>query len=192
MGLGVVGSQDLAIQALPQEPWHAPLATTRSVMMINMVNCGGILAILIFLGIYLPGRLRKKLGAYPVNRTRPEVIITLPELTPVYSESVIAPAQVEERIPDSGEPRSRILHWYRLAVRLIQGITATLLKPHQTLREFARENVSTLGPAAKYFIKLTEIVERLLYSQYRPTEKDAGESQQLSHTIEEELKREGI
>ena len=192
MGLGVIGSQDLIIQALPQEPWHAPLATTKSVMMVNMVNCGGILAILIFLGIYLPSRLRKRLGAYPRSRTRPEVTISLPEPAPVYSESVMFPAQVAEHRQDSGEPRSRIFNWYRLVIRLIQGTTKTLLKPHQTPREFARANVSTLGPAAKYFIKLTEIVERLLYSQYRPTEKDAGESQQLSHTIEEELKREGI
>jgi len=186
MGLGAIGSQDLVILALPQEPWHAPLATTRSLMMVNMINCGGILAILIFLGIYLPIRSKERLGAYPRRRVRPEVAISWPELAPAYSDSVIVPASARESREDRGKPRNRVFYWYRLVVRLILGITKALLKPQQTLREFARESASVLGPAAKYFVELTKMVERLLYSQYRPTAKDAENSKRLSHKIEEE------
>jgi hypothetical protein len=192
MGFGVIGSQDLVIRVVPQEPWHVPLFTTRTVVMVNVINCGGILAILIFLGIYLPGRLRGRLGVYPRRRVRTVPAIVQPEIVPTYSDSTIVPSSIEEGGQDSGEPRNRIFYWYRLVVRLIQGITRALLAPHQTLREFAYESSRVLGPVAKYFIELTKIVERLLYSRYRPTEEDAGKSKQLSDTIEEGLKGEGV
>ncbi|MFC2016688.1 DUF4129 domain-containing protein, partial [Chloroflexota bacterium] len=192
MGSSVMGSQDLVIQVLPQEPWHAPLVTTRTMVMVNMVNCTGILAILILLGIYLPGRLRARLGAYPRRRVRPGMAVTQPEPAPAYSDSVFVPALTEESSQSSGEPRHRIFYWYRLAVILILGITKALLKLQQTPREFAKESSGVLGPAAKYFIELTKMVERLLYSQYSPTEEDVESSKRLSHKIEEESKLEGI
>jgi hypothetical protein len=63
-----------------------------------------------------------------------------------------------------------------------------MLGPQQTLREFAKESSRVLGPVAKYFIELTKIVERLLYSQYRATVEDVENSRQLSHKIEGEVK----
>jgi hypothetical protein len=192
MGFGVIGSQDLAIQVLPQEPWHAPLVTIRTVLMVNMINSGGILAILIFLGIYLPGRLRRRLGAYPGRAARPAIATAQLEPTPTYSGRVSALTSTEASDEAGGEPRDRILRWYRLVVRLLQGITKAWLGPQQTLREFATESSRVLGPAAKYFAERTIMVERLLYSPHRPTEEDVGKSEQLSHTIEEELKGEGV
>jgi len=192
MGFSLIGSQNLAIQVIPQEPWHATLTTTRNIVIINTVNCGGILILLVFLGIYLPGRLRRRIGAYSLRRARPAVAAAQPEPTPVYSESVLTPALPEESIETSKEPRNRIFSWYRLVVRLIQGITKVLLKPQQTLREFSGETSQSLGPLAKYFTELTKTVERLLYSPYRPTKRDAERSKELSHNIEEGLKDEGI
>ena len=191
MGFSLIGSQNLAIQVIPQEPWHATLTTTRNIVIINTVNCGGILILLVFLGIYLPGRLRRRIGAYSLRRARPAVAAQ-PEPTPVYSESVLTPALPEENIETSKEPRNRIFSWYRLVVRLIQGITKVLLKPQQTLREFSGETSQSLGPLAKYFTELTKTVERLLYSPYRPTKRDAERSKELSHNIEEGLKDESI
>ena len=118
--------------------------------------------------------------------------ITGSESAPVYSGSMFAPVLTKGSDEGSGEPRNRIFYWYRLVIKLVQGITKALLKPQQTLREFATESSRVLGPAAKYFIELTRIVERLLYSQHRLTEEDVGKSQQLSHHIEEELKGEGV
>ncbi len=192
MGFSLIGSQDLGIQVIPQEPWHATLTTTRNMVVINMVNWGGILVLLTFLGIFLPGRLRGRLRMYSWRRTRPAVAITQPEPAPVYSESVLVPALTEESGETNGEPRNRIFYWYRLVLRLVQRMSRALLRPQQTLREFARENNRTLGPAAKYFIELTRMVEKLLYSRYRPTGGDVEKSKQLSHTIEEELKGEGV
>ena len=189
MGFGIIGTQDLVIQVLPREPWHAPLNATSSVLMVNVVNCGALIAVILFLGIYLPGRLRRRLGAYPKITTRPAIAGAPPKPTPTYSERVTVLTSTGESEEASGEPRDRIFYWYRLAVRLSVRITKALLGPQQTLREFAKENSRLLGPAAKYFIELTKMVERLLYSQYRPTEKDGENSKQLSDKVEEETKQ---
>ena len=192
IGFGLIGWQDLEIESVSREPWQAPLSATSRVFMVNIVSCGILFVMLVFLVIYLPGRLRERLGAYSRRRMRPEEVITRPELAPAYSDSVIIAAQAQEGGQDSGEPRNRIFYWYRLVVRLILGISKAVSKPQQTLREFAGESSRVLGPAARYFIELTKMVERSLYSAYRPTEEDVGKSRKLSHTIEEELKGEGV
>jgi len=192
MAFGLLGWRDLKIDGVPEEPWHAPFSTTRRLFTINIINCAIFGAIIVFLGIYLPGRLRKRLGVSAPRTARPVVTTAPPDPAPAYSQVVTAAASVEESNEASGEPRNRILYWYRRAVRLLAGITKLLLGPQQTLREFAYANSKILGPGAKYFIKLTKMVERLLYSQYQPTEEDTQQSQQLSRTIEEGLKGEGI
>lgn len=188
IGFGLIGSQDLEIQVIPQEPWRASLTTTRNMVVMNMINFGGILILLAFLAIFLPGRLRGRLRMHLRRRTRPAIAIPQPEPAPVYSETVLVPALTEENGKTDGEPRNRIFYWYCLALRLVQRMSRALLRPQQTLREFARESSQGLGPAAKYFIELTGIVEKLIYSQYRPTEGDVEKSKQLSHTIKEEFK----
>jgi hypothetical protein len=187
MGFGLVGSKDLDIQVYPQEPWHSPLDTARSAVMVNFVNCGILLAVIIFLGIFLPGRLRR-LVVYPRRRARPEMVNAPPEPAPVYSNIVPFTPLLNQRDKASGESRNRIFFWYRMVVRLIQRISKVLLKPQQTLREFAQESSGVLGPARQYFTELTKTVEKLLYSKHVATDEDVEKSQRLSHTIEGELK----
>jgi hypothetical protein len=186
MGFGLIGSQDMVIQVLPQESWHAPLVTTKSLVIANMVNCGSILIILVFLSVYLPRRLERRLGVYFRRRARPTVAVARLEPTPAYSESVLIPVLAKEVGETYREPQDRIFYWYRFVVRVIQGITKVWPTPQQTLREFARESSGVLGAAAKYFIDFTGMVERLLYSQYKPTENDVVYSKQLSDDIEKE------
>jgi hypothetical protein len=190
MTFGLIGSRDLVIEVIPQEPWHAPLKTTASVLMVNVVSLSGFCAVLVFLGIYLPNRLKRRLGVYRRRGIGP--VIAPHEPGPTYSTKVIAVASTEESAGNNGEPKNTIFHWYRLVVRLLKGITKAVLPPQQTLREFANETSTVLGPAAKYFLELTGMVERLLYSEYRPTEEDVEKSQQLSHNIEEVFKGEGV
>lgn len=187
MGLGLIGSQDLVIQVIPREPWHATLATTRPVLMVNVVNLSGVLVLLVILGIYLPGRLRRILGAYPGRTARPEIAGVPPEQVPAYSEIVIIHSETKNSAGATGEPRDRIFYWYRLAVRLLRKLNKVLFLPQQTLREFAGENSNLFGPLAKYFTELTKTVERLLYSQYIATEKDAENSKGLAETIDREI-----
>ena len=191
MGFGLIGSEDLAIQVFPQEPWHAPLDTARTVLVVNIMNCGILLAVIISLGIFLPGRLRR-LRFYSGRRARPRALAAPPEPAPVSYEIATDTDLTIGGDEPGREPRNIIFFWYRLVVRLIQGATKTLLRPQQTLREFASESSGVLGPAAKFFAELTRTVERLLYSKYRPTQEDVGKTEQLSHAIEGELKSEGI
>ena len=188
MGFGVIGSQDLVVQVLPQEPWHTPLYITSRIIMVNVVNGGALVAVLFFLGIYLPGRLRRRLGAYPKRAAGPAIATARPEVAPAYSERVTALTSTEEGDKAGLELRNRILYRYRLTLRLLGEITKALLKPQQTLREFAGESRRIIGPAAKPFVDLTSIVERLLYSPYRPTERDVENSRQLTGKVEEEIK----
>ncbi len=193
MGFDLIGQKHLEIQVIPQEPWHNTLTTTKNIVVINIVNCGGILIIIVLLGIFLPRRLRFRLRAYSWRRARPTAAVAQPEPAPVYPETTLSSAlleEIEESDETAGEPRTRIFYRYRLAFRLVQRITRALLKPEQTLREFTRETGRVLGPAGRYFSELTTMVERLLYSQYRATEDEVERSKQLSHRVEEESKPE--
>jgi hypothetical protein len=192
MGFGVIGRQDMVVQVLPREPWHRPLVTTRSLLMVNVVNCGGIIVILALFSILLPVVLRRRLRTYTEAPVAPVVAITPYRPAPAYSQEVTLPVIKRPGVQDRGQPRNVILAWYRFVVGVIRVVTRVMLKPQQTLREFASESHRILGPAAKYFLELTKMVERLLYSRYQPTAEDAGESRKLSRNIEEELKGEGV
>jgi hypothetical protein len=190
MGFDLIGSEQVEIRVLPKEPWNAPLITTRSLVVVNVLNLSGLITILVLLGIYVPAKLRKRFGLYTSRRIRPAPKVIRPEPMPAYSDGANVPAPTEDFGEPTGEPRERILYWYRLVVRLIQRITRVFARPQQTLREFVREAVPVLGPIARYLGEFTRIVERLFYSRYEPTEGDLEKIKGLPHNIEEELKGE--
>ncbi|MDP6501068.1 MAG: DUF4129 domain-containing protein [Dehalococcoidales bacterium] len=191
MGFGLAGLQDLTVRVLPREPWYDTLSITSSLLVVNWVNSGLFAAILLFLGIYLPERLKRRLGVSTRRRPRVGTPALHPESAPVYTEGRIAiTAAGGNKI--SGGPRDGIFYWYRRAVNLLGRITSALLGPQQTLREFARENGRVLGAAARYFTELTAMVERQLYSKHSPTEADVETSRQLSIKMEEETKQAAV
>lgn len=192
-----IGSQELTIRVTPQEPWHAPLVNTRTLLIVNVVNSSGAVIIMVLLGIFLPGILRKRFGIYPAKKARTINPETITKPSPVYNTSLNATVPTEavisngkESSKENREPRIAIFSLYRVVIRLVQKIAKTSLKPGQTLREFNAENGKVLGPSVGYFTELTRMVERLLYSSYNPTEKDLTKSEQLSNNIEEESKGE--
>ncbi|MBN2187008.1 MAG: DUF4129 domain-containing protein [Dehalococcoidia bacterium] len=186
MGLSPVGSQDIQIRVIPQEPWHNMLSTTRSMVVVNMISSGGILAILLSLGVLAQSRLRRR------RRAALEKMwgaTAQPQPVQVYDGDTLIPLLADKRAESQREPRSAILNFYRWTVRLIQAITSALVRPQQTLREFFEENRKSLGPSAIFFQELTRMVERLLYSNYQPTKEDAMKSEQLFHSVEKGIKR---
>ena len=90
------------------------------------------------------------------------------------------PAQDEPR----GSPGAILIAIYRGVLKLVQRLTAVVLRPSHTLREFVQECAPGLGPLTGYFQELTLVIEKLLYSQYRPTEKDVRDGRQLSDNME--------
>lgn len=185
MSLSFMGSRELSIAVRASEPWNDDMVTTRTVPYVNWVSSAGILAMVALLVFYFPRRLR----VFGTSRL-------LPEESPVKTgkspnptqQSGAAPAVIPSEIDgDSGEPRSRVYYWYRFSVRIILRVTGSLFRTQQTLREFARETGSMLGPASKYFMELTMLVERLLYSRHVPTEEDAARSKQLTGSINDSV-----
>lgn len=188
MGPGVIGSQDLSLKAVPQEPWHDVLVVSRPLMVINWVNCGIILLALVALGLFLPGVLRRRLGirlrvpASPLTAAPPPVAAGRgASAAPVVPGPSIL--TVTEPAETGGDARRRIFGWYRRLARLVLRLGGSLLRPQQTLREFAGEQGKVLGPAARYFLGLTGVVERLFYGRGEPDKEDVLRSRLMSENV---------
>jgi hypothetical protein len=189
MGFDLLGDQPITVNLQPQEPWNAPLSTTRNIFLINIINCSVILLVLIIFGLYLPRRLKKRLGISPgdkVGLSEPVLQVT------VKAEQAGDSTDAARR--DEPEPQEKtanpVIYWYRLTLKVVQNLTGLMLKPQRTLREYARDVSRVIGPASKHFMDLTFIVERMLYSKQRPSQHDIEKSQQLSQKLQEETKGE--
>jgi hypothetical protein len=185
-GFDLFGSDRLQVEVIPQEPWNEPVIVTRSVYVVNVVNCGGLLVIIVFLAIYVPTRLKGRFGRHPSKAAVPGPQPIEP--APVYSAKATSPSPTEEAVGElTGRPRERILRWYLLVLRLVQRITRVAFRPDQTLREFTRETEAALGPVARRLMEFTRMAERLLYSKHEPSEEDVEETRLLSQNIEKGL-----
>lgn len=181
-GLDLFGSGQFRVDVRPQEPWMEPVVVTRSVFLINAVNCFGLLAVLIVLGVYVPRRLKGRLSIWPsgleVPRPRPV------EPAAVFSAKAAIPDEVEEApAAPAGKVRDRILYWYLLILKTVARITRLSPKPNQTLREFCRETGPALGPLSRRFVEITNTVERVLYSSHEASEEDEERTRSLSQNL---------
>jgi hypothetical protein len=184
LGLSLLGNQDISVNVQPLEPWNAPLSTTKTTFVINALSCGLILIVLVGLGVYLPRRL-KKWNLFPPGKPG-RLAETVPAPVTLLGEnSTILPLKEAKR-DDSEATSNPIMYWYRIALKLVQRLTRAILKPQQTLREYARQSSTALGPAGKYFLELTYIIERKLYGKGQPSKADAEKSRQLARSIQEE------
>ena len=109
-----------------------------------------------------------------------------PQPSPALVVRESHPPQPELLKPETqGGLQAILVTLYRGVLRLVQGLTAVILGPSYTLREYVQECAPRLGLLAGYFQDFTMIIEKLLYSQYRPSEKDVKYSRQLVDKIEE-------
>ncbi len=184
-GLDLFGMSQVEVEVTPGQPWYGPVTVTRNIFVINVVNCSVLLAILAVLGVYVPRRLKGRVGIWPsvvkVRRRAAE-----PESAPVAAgtpSASVEPAPVEP----SGSLRERILGWYLLLLAVVQRITRVSPRPNQTLREFMRETGPALGPLSRRFAEATITVEQLLYSRHEPSDQDVERTRTLSHNLEEGL-----
>lgn len=187
MGFELLGSQPLVIQISPQEPWNDTLVISRKVLLVNIVNCGIFMVVVLFFGVFLSRRLKGQIEKYLKRRTQDVVVPLVPEdVTPVYSMPVVL--QELSKQEENTEPRGRVISLYISVLRLMQRATSVLMKPNQTLREFASDAQKKLGPLAMPFVEFTKMVERFLYSRHQVTDKEIEESKQLTAELQEGLK----
>jgi hypothetical protein len=180
MGLELIGSQGLRVQVIPEEPWHSAVAATESLFVVNWVNSGGILLGLVVLGVLAQRRARR----FGLPRYREERSLLPPR--PVEEPRPTAVAAIDA-LP-AGEPRSRIVGWYRRVVKLLLQLFHLVFGPSQTFREFSREVSPRLGPVAGFFEELTRLVERALYSPRNPTDEEAQHSEEIARRVERGVK----
>ena len=190
MGLGfsLLGTQGITVQVKPQEPWNAPLTSTKNIFLINYVNLVLILIVLVILAVYLPRRFKKWFAAPTVKKTRlPGLVPPVP--LPVSQNKTQISLKPKESHEKPEETANSVFYWYRVALKLVQSVTKTLLAPHQTLREYGRVANSALGPAGKYFMELTYLLEKRLYGKRQPDSSDVQKSQELALAIQKEAGR---
>jgi hypothetical protein len=189
MGLNLLGTQGITLQVQPQEPWNAPLTSTKNIFLINYVTLVLILAVLVALAVYLPRRFKKWFAVQPAKKVKiPGLVLPVP--APLSeSKSAISPKAQDSAGPPA-ETANSVSYWYRIALKLVQGITNLMLKPHQTLREYGTEASTALGPAGKYFMELTYLLEKRLYGNRKPDALDVKKSKDLTLEIHKEIGRE--
>lgn len=187
MGLELLGSEPLEIQISPEEPWNDVLVMSRKVLLVNVINCGIFMVVVLFVGILLSWRLKGQIDKY-LRRRRQEVVrLPVPEaVAPVYSTAVVPPELSKQA--EETEPRGRVISLYISILRLMQRASTVLMKPNQTLREFATDMQNKLGPLALPFVEFTRIIERFLYSKHQVMDKDIEKSKQLTAKLQEGLK----
>jgi methionine synthase II (cobalamin-independent) len=82
-----------------------------------------------------------------------------------------------------------IFYWYRIVLQLVQKISGVLIKPNQTLREYVTATGKATGPAARYLVEFTRMIEKALYSSHKTSDDDVKTGERLAHSVQESLKK---
>jgi hypothetical protein len=176
MSLTLVGTQELRVSMTPEEPSHRATSVATGVVVINPTSMTGLalaLAIPVFLGA---SRVRRRTVPGP----QPAPVLVRRGSPP--------PLQAAVPVPEGrGSPRTILLALYWGVLRLVQRVTAVVLRPSHTLREYAQECTPGLGPLAGYFQEFTSIMEKLLYSRYPTGKAEAARGGELNNRLKEGL-----
>jgi hypothetical protein len=147
------------------------------------------LIVLVALAVYLPRRFKKWFAAPSGKKARLPGLV-LPSPPPLYQSKTGISTKAPAILPKTEETVNSVSYWYRIALKLVQSITKMMLKPHQTLREYGKEASTALGPAGKYFMELTYLIEKRLYGRRQPDASDVQKSKDLALEIQKETGRE--
>jgi hypothetical protein len=189
LGFNLLGTQGITLQVQPQEPWNAPLTSTKNIFLINYVALLLILIVLAALAVYLPRRFKKWFAVQPAKKTKLPGFV-LPAPPPLHQSKIGISTKAQESPQRPEETANSVSYWYRIALRLVQSITKLILAPHQTLREYGQEASNKLGPAGKHFLQLTYLIEKRLYGKRQPDASDIQKSKDLTREIQKETGRE--
>jgi len=180
----LLGSQTLEMVVTPTEPWHDKMVITRQILLINYINCGIFFIVLVIFAIIFPRRFVVSLRQMATKKKASPTSLPAPH-APIYSEVI---TRILDQAPASPLTitTERLLSLYRIVLKLVQTLTRTLLKPQQTLREYAREATSKLGPISTPFTSFTRLIEKTIYSQQKVTQDDIAEGENLVNKIRQD------
>ena len=188
MGFGLFGAQLLDFKVTPQEPWLTTATASDKIMIFYLVNCCIFFFILGLLSIVLPRSLRFKTRENRQRQLSPETLLTANKLSQASQTAVNKNilANNERAIKESD---TRLFYWYRIVLQLVQKVSGVLVKPNQTLREYIRTTGKATGPANKYLIEFTGMVEKVLYSPHKVSDDDVKNGERLAYSVQESLKK---
>jgi len=187
-GFGLFGAQTLDFGVIPQEPWLTTATASYKIMIVYLVNCCIFFFILGLLSIVLPRSLKFKTRENRQSQLSPETLLTADKL-PQASQ-----IEVNKRIMADNERAIKeyddgIFYWYRIVLQLVQKISGVLIKPNQTLREYVTATGKATGPAARYLVEFTRMIEKALYSSHKTSDDDVKTGERLAHSVQESLKK---
>jgi len=171
--LSMTGLQTLTIVIEPVEPWYAPAKIKKSVLIINPLSSGLMLAAILSLGLILFRRVRT--SPLHLYQDEPAVKLSPPE------RFISTPVSTEKTGLD--DTRNRILSAYNTGLTAIGEITGVSMAPHTTLREYLNAATPRLSNAAKPFSELTTLAENALYSAREYDENTAENAEGLVNNI---------
>ncbi len=188
IGFGLFGSQSLELKVIPNEPWQTSLTASYKIMTVYMINCGVFFLILLFLAVVLPRRLKFR-GRMSLRKKLPQEVAIAQQESAAASVSINDDVLTDVDNLDRSAPHSRLFYWYRIVIRLIQRVSGVLLKPNQTLREYAIDTSKATGAAGKPILEFTRMIEKVLYSPHQVTEEDAKNGEQLARKVRESIRK---
>jgi hypothetical protein len=187
-GFGLFGTQPLVLKITPQEPSQSTASYSYKIMTVYVVNCGIFFFILGFLSVVLPRSLKQKTRERRQRQLSPETssIVENRSLSSqiAANPNIMANTSIEVKADDN-----RLFYWYRIVLQLVQKLTGMLVRPNQTLREYIRGTGNVTGPAGKYLLEFTRIVEKALYSPYKVSDADVKNGEKLARSVQESLKK---
>ncbi|MDD5190267.1 MAG: DUF4129 domain-containing protein [Dehalococcoidales bacterium] len=189
----LIGTQTLEMTITPTEPWNNIAVITDQVMVINLINCGLFLGVVLLSLLLIPRRVKIKWGQRPTKNQTLAGPNSPVSTAPIYQGTITVDRPVgatdSTPFPLRTENKSEIISLYRVTLILVEKITRIIFKPQETLREYARDVEKPLGKVGAFFGALTRIVEKAIYSPRRATEEEIKESRRISENIQQEIKK---
>ena len=173
LDISFIGQWDLIIDIESLEPWASGLQTKRRIMVINPAGSLLVLFAALALAIIISRRWRRTARKEAIDN-----ILIRPEIT----ETPVATPPVKP-IGVTG----RIIAAYQSFLILAERICGLYLAPPITLREFLESVTKLLPGITRPLTSLTEMMERLLYSNQKPSRETAVTAEQLTISIKEVL-----
>jgi hypothetical protein len=195
MGFGLFGSQSMGIYVEPGVPWQSTLTATHKLITIYGINCIIFFALLAVLGIILPRRIKFRKFSSKSAHKLPGETTAVPAPAAVTKTDTAAEFKLADNTPaknQSDETKAlpdKLFFWYRIVIQLVQRVSGVLLKRNQTLREYNRETSKTTGAANRYLLEFTKMIERVLYSPHKVNDEDIKNGEELTHKIQESMRK---
>lgn len=173
MSVWSMGVHDVTVRAAPQEPWHQPVESRATLLVVNLLVPAIWLAsvgIALSLAIVLR-RLRREMPAM--------------ELASAQLRQSPAAATHTEHFVVAGRagPRLLVLRLYYRAVVLLQTVLGVAFRPDMTLREYQTAVARLIPGVRDVFFRLTSLGEHALYAGREPVEADIRTGTELLQSL---------